>query len=51
MHPITLNRILLVVAVVCFAVALLLTLGTFDGGNPSAWGYGGLLALAASFLA
>lgn len=48
--PITLNRILLVAAVLCFVIAWLLTIGTFDGGNPSAWGYAGLAAFAGSFL-
>lgn len=46
----TLNKILLVLAVVLLVVAWLLTIGTFDGGNPSAWGYAGLAAFAASFL-
>lgn len=41
---------LLVAAVVCFFVALLLTLGAFNGSNEHAWEIGGLLALTASFL-
>jgi len=48
----TLNRSLLflVAAVVCFVVALLLTLGAFSGGNTQAWEIGGFLSLALSFL-
>jgi hypothetical protein len=48
----TLNRslVFLVAAVVCFVVALLLALSVFSGGNETAWAYGGLLALALSFL-
>ncbi len=38
-------------AVVCFAIALLLSLGTFNGGNQEAWTLGGFLALALGFLA
>ena len=46
----TLNRILLVIAVICFAVALLLGLDVFSGSHEQAWTAGGLLAFAASFL-
>jgi len=40
----------LVAAIVCFVIALLLTLSVFSGGNVEAWTIGGLLALALSFL-
>lgn len=40
------NRVLLIAAAVCFAVALLGALGAFHGVDAQAWGYGGLLALA-----
>jgi hypothetical protein len=46
----TLNRILLIVAVILFVVAWLLTAGTIDGSNPSAWGYAGLAFFAGSFV-
>jgi hypothetical protein len=48
----TVNRhlIFIVAACVCFVVALLLAVGAFHGSNESAWGYGGLLSLALSFL-
>lgn len=41
----------LIAAVVCFAVALLLAVGAFSGGNEVAWQDGGLLSLALAFLA
>lgn len=41
---------LLVAAVVCFAVALLLALGAFSGGNEEAWKVGGLLAVALALI-
>ena len=44
------SLIFLVAAVVCFVVALLLALSVFNGGNQTAWEYGGLLALTLSFL-
>jgi len=49
---VTLNRslIFLIAAIVCFVVALLLTLAVFAGGNEHAWEVGGFLALALSFL-
>lgn len=48
----TLNRSLffLIAAVVCFAIALLLALSVFSGGNEQAWVDGGLLAFALSFI-
>ena len=48
----TLNRSLLflVAAIVCFVIALLLTLSVFSGGNVQAWELGGLLALTLSFV-
>jgi hypothetical protein len=46
----TLNRVLLVVAVVLFVVAWLLSAGAIDGSNPSTWGYAGLALFAASFV-
>ena len=48
----TLNRrlLFLLAAIVCFVVALLLTLSVFTGGNEHAWEVGGFLALALSFL-
>ena len=48
----TVNRslVLLVVAIVCFAVGLLLALSVINGGNQDAWLFGGLLAFAAVHL-
>lgn len=48
----TLNRSLffLVAAIVCFVVALLLTLSVIHGGNEPAWLVGGLLAFALAHL-
>lgn len=48
----TLNRSLffVVAAVVCFVVALLLSLAVFTGGNQQAWEIGGFLSLALSFV-
>lgn len=48
----TLNRslLLLIAAILCFTVALLLTLGVFSSGDEHAWELGGLLAFAGSFL-
>ncbi len=48
----TINRSLLfiIAAVVCFVIALLLSLSVFSGGNTQAWELGGLLALALSFI-
>ncbi len=48
----TVNRslALLVIAIVCFAVLLILALGWVTGGNQEAWLAGGLLAAAASRL-
>lgn len=46
-----LARALLIAAVICFAVALLLSVGAFTGGNEEAWKDGGLLAVAAALLA
>ena len=44
------HLILLVVAVLCFAVFTLLALGTFHGNKPDAWLGAGLTAFALSFL-
>lgn len=48
----TLTRSLffLIAAILCFAIALLLALSVFSGGNQQAWEDGGLLALALSFI-
>lgn len=47
---VNLALILRVLATLLLLIAWLLTIGTFDGGNPSAWGYAGLASLAASFI-
>lgn len=46
------NLIALIIAIVCFLIALLLATGTFgiSGGNEPAWIAGGLLAFAAAHL-
>lgn len=44
------SLILLVVAIVCFAVGLILAVGWIHGGNQDAWLFGGLLAFAAAHL-
>ena len=44
------NLIFLVVALVCFAVALLLDLNVLHGGHHAAWVDGGLLAFAGAHL-
>ena len=48
----TFNRsiVLLIVAIVCFAVGLLLALSVINGGNQDALLAGGLLAFAAAHL-
>ena len=48
----TVNRhlLFLIAAVVCFVVALLLSLSVFTGGNEDAWTIGGFLALTLSFI-
>lgn len=48
--PVTLGRLLLVAAVVCFIVALLLAVGAFTGSSEKAWEIGGFLALTLGFL-
>lgn len=48
--PFTRNAFFLFAACLCFAVALLLSLSVFSGGNQQAWEDGGLLAFALSFL-
>lgn len=40
----------LLAAVVCFIVALLLSLAVFTGSNEAAWAIGGLLAFALAHL-
>lgn len=52
MNRVTTNHSLLflVVALVCFVVALLLALSVFDGGNYPAWIAGGLIAFVAAHL-
>jgi hypothetical protein len=40
-------RILMLISVVCFVIALLGKLGTFNGVDVIAWALGGLLAWAA----
>lgn len=47
---ITARILFLVAAVVCFTIALLLTLDVVSGGNTDAWRDGGLLALALGFV-
>lgn len=44
------HLILIIAAIVCFLVALLLSLNVFSGGNELAWAFGGALAFVASFL-
>lgn len=44
----TLNRALILAAVVCFAIALLTAVGVVSS-DSAAWTDGGLLAFAASF--
>ena len=48
----TLNRnlILLVIAILCFLVALLLDVDVFSGSHEPAWIAGGLAAFAAAHL-
>lgn len=48
--PFNRSLFLLVVAVVCFAVGLLLAINVINGGNQDAWLFGGLLAFAAAHL-
>jgi hypothetical protein len=47
---VTRSLVLLVVAIVCFAVGLLLAINAVSGGNQDAWLFGGLLAFAAAHL-
>jgi uncharacterized membrane protein YgaE (UPF0421/DUF939 family) len=49
---VSLNRsfILVIAALVCFAIGLLLAINVISSGNQEAWLFGGLLAFAASFL-
>ncbi len=49
MTSLSLNRLFFFAAALCFAVALLLALGVFTGGNAVAWTDGGLLSLALGF--
>lgn len=48
----TLNRVLLVAAVVCLTVALIVTVGwvSVEGDDRDGWLVGGLALFAASFL-
>lgn len=47
----TISRLALIIAVLCFAIALLLAAGIVTGSHAEAWQDGGLFALALSFLA
>lgn len=44
------SLILIVAAVLCFAIGMLLALNVIHGGNEQAWLFGGLLAFAAAHL-
>lgn len=44
------SALLLVASLVCFIIALLLSLAVFSGGNLTAWTLGGAVAFVASFL-
>lgn len=46
----TRSLLFLVIAIVCFAIALLLDIAVIHGGNESAWIAGGLLSFAVSHL-
>ena len=46
----TRSTILVVAAVVCFTIALLMSLAVISGGSQQSWEIGGFLALALSFL-
>lgn len=46
----TRNLLFLIVAIVCFTVALLLALDVVYNGNQPAWVDGGLIAFAAAHL-
>lgn len=39
-------RLFIIIAVICFAIALLLATSILSGGNAFAWVCGGLLAVA-----
>lgn len=47
---VTRSLVFLILAIVCFAVALLLAVDVFAGSDSEAWEAGGLLSLALSFL-
>ena len=44
------SLLLIVIAIVCFAVGFILAVGWLSGGNQDAWLFGGLLAFAAAHL-
>ena len=44
------NLVLLVIAILCFLIALLLDLNVFSGSHEPAWIAGGLAAFAAAHL-
>jgi hypothetical protein len=44
------HLIFVIAAIVCFAIALLLSLGVLTGNNRDSWEIGGFLSLALSFL-
>lgn len=47
---ITRSLLLLVIAIICFAIGLLLAVNVISGGNQEAFLFGGLLAFAAAHL-
>ena len=47
---VTRSLLFLIAAAVCFAIALLLALAVFSGGNQAAFVDGGLLALTISLI-
>lgn len=44
------SLVFLIIAIVCFAVGLLLAINLLSGGNLDGWLFAGLLAFAASHL-
>lgn len=44
-RPFTVRLLFLLASALCFLVALLEAVGTVQGADASAWGYGGALAL------
>ncbi len=45
-----LSLLFLIASIVCFAIALLIAVGTVHGGNEPAWIAGGLLTFAIAHL-